>query len=135
MPSFLISQESASYEIKTLRGDRTAAEWNYIADATHRRRRISQARFFLISQEILFVVTCCERNMEKAAESDHLAPRCIKKKDEHEEPGGESPDPADGPEYPVHCLPIRSVPIVRVLFVLMELPWEVTCKKKVIVRI
>ena len=38
-----------SYEIKTLRKDRTAAEWNDIADATRRRRRISQARFFFTS--------------------------------------------------------------------------------------
>ncbi|RHQ11431.1 hypothetical protein DW974_19635 [Lachnospiraceae bacterium AM48-27BH] len=37
-----------SYETKTLREDRTAAERNHVAIATRRRRRILQAGFFFI---------------------------------------------------------------------------------------
>ena len=33
-----------SYNTKTLREDRTAAEWNYVAHATRRRRRIPRCR-------------------------------------------------------------------------------------------
>ena len=42
-----MSQEIASYEIKTLRGDRHAAVENFVAEATRRRRRSSRASFFL----------------------------------------------------------------------------------------
>ena len=45
---FLFHRKVRSMKQKTLREDRTAAEWNYVADATRRRRRISQARFFLV---------------------------------------------------------------------------------------
>ena len=41
-----MSLESASYDIKTLREDRHAAEENSVAEATRRRRRISRASFF-----------------------------------------------------------------------------------------
>lgn len=41
---FLVSQESAPYETKTLREDRTAAEWNDVAKATRCRRRILLCR-------------------------------------------------------------------------------------------
>ena len=37
MRAFFISEENASFEIKTLREDRTAAEWKYVAYATRRR--------------------------------------------------------------------------------------------------
>ena len=45
---FLFHRKVRPMKQKTLREDRTAAEWNYVADATRRRRRISQARFFLV---------------------------------------------------------------------------------------
>ena len=46
--AFFNSQEISSYELKKLRRDRTAAVMKYVAKATRRRRRISQARFFFI---------------------------------------------------------------------------------------
>ena len=47
---FLIHRK-VLYELKKPSGqDRTAAVRNYVAKATRRRRRISQARFFLISR-------------------------------------------------------------------------------------
>ena len=50
--AFFISQEIASYEIKTLRGACHAAVENFVAEATRHRRRSSRASFFLVSQEI-----------------------------------------------------------------------------------
>ncbi len=46
---FLFHRKLRSYEIKKPSGqERTAAERNYVARATRRRRRILQAGFFLI---------------------------------------------------------------------------------------
>ena len=44
--------ESASYDTKTLREDRTAADRKMSLDATRRRRRISQARFFFMPENV-----------------------------------------------------------------------------------
>ena len=43
---FLMSWESASYDIKTLREDRHASEENIVAEATRRRRKSCSRAFF-----------------------------------------------------------------------------------------
>ncbi len=54
-PDFFVSWESASYDTKTLLGDRTAAERNHVAEATRRRRRILRSRilFYIIGKCVL----------------------------------------------------------------------------------
>ena len=47
LPFFCFIGKFLLYKAKTPPGDRTAAEWNCVADATSRRRRISPARFFV----------------------------------------------------------------------------------------
>ena len=47
LPFCVMSQEIAPCDITTLREDRHAAEENFVAEATRRRRRSSRASFFL----------------------------------------------------------------------------------------
>lgn len=48
LPFFCFIGKFLLYKAKTPPGDRTAVEWNCVADATSRRRRISPARFFVL---------------------------------------------------------------------------------------
>jgi len=43
---FFVLYERISYDTKTLRGDRTAADRKNVDKSTRRRRRISKARFY-----------------------------------------------------------------------------------------
>ena len=48
LASFFAFQETSFPGKQNPPGDRTAAEWNCVADATRHRRRVSQAKLFYI---------------------------------------------------------------------------------------
>ena len=48
---FLSNRKFLLFDKKTLRVDRTPADWNMLLTATRRRRRVSQAKLFLVADD------------------------------------------------------------------------------------